>query len=73
MLDAMGADLSPVVAAEVAAEHGPAAGADEARAVRDFEALHAALDAAQADVRAATAGLGVRRARRPRRPAPDTP
>ncbi|NXY97286.1 nucleotidyltransferase domain-containing protein [Streptomyces sp. BR123] len=40
--------LAELIEAKAAAEHGPAAGADEARIGRDFQALHAVLDAAQA-------------------------
>ncbi|WP_327363152.1 nucleotidyltransferase domain-containing protein [Streptomyces sp. NBC_01296] len=40
--------LADLIEAKVAAEHGPAAGTDGSRAQRDFEALHAVLEAAQA-------------------------
>ncbi|MFD7628309.1 DNA polymerase beta superfamily protein [Streptomyces sp. NPDC059851] len=40
--------LAELIEAKVAAEHGPAVGADGARTGRDFQALHALLDAAQA-------------------------
>jgi predicted nucleotidyltransferase len=50
LLDTVGeapAYLPELIAAKAEAEHGPAAGVDQARLTEDVEALHGALDAAQ--------------------------